>query len=95
MGDHIGSPLQRHSLSDVMDWFKTMSTNEYIKNVKENAWPPFNKRLWQRSFYDHVIRTEKAYIKYREYIQTNPLKWDDDVENKGGDAKRYYKKIIE
>ena len=30
----------------VLQWFKTMTTNEYIKNVKENHWPRFEKKLW-------------------------------------------------
>ena len=46
------------SISDVMDWFKTMTTNEYIRGVKQLGWKRFNKRFWQRSFNDKIIRTE-------------------------------------
>jgi REP element-mobilizing transposase RayT len=48
----------RTSLSNVIQWFKTMTTNAYIRGVKELGWPPFDGRLWQRTFYDHVIRNE-------------------------------------
>ncbi len=34
--------------------------------------------IWQKSFHDHVIRSEAAYQKIWEYIDTNPLKWADD-----------------
>lgn len=34
--------------------------------------------IWQKSFYDRVIRNEQEYIKILEYIETNPLKWKDD-----------------
>ena len=45
-GEHTGSPLQRDvSLSNIMQWFKTMTTNEYIRNVKHNDWKPFHERL--------------------------------------------------
>lgn len=34
--------------------------------------------IFQRSFYDHVIRDEKDYLKIWDYIDTNPQKWQDD-----------------
>ena len=69
------------SLSDAIQWFKTMTTNEYIKGVRRFQWSPFQRRLWQRSFYDHVIRSEEELVKYRMYITENPLKWMLDCEN--------------
>jgi len=41
-------------------------------------WKPFNKKLWQRNYYEHIIRNEQSYIKISEYIQNNPQKWTDD-----------------
>ena len=38
------------TISNIIQWFKTMSTNQYIQNIKNNNWRPFNKCLWQRSF---------------------------------------------
>ncbi|MCT8841831.1 transposase, partial [Glaesserella parasuis] len=66
------------SLFSIIQWFKTMTTNHYIRNVKENNWAYFNKRLWQRSYYEHIIRNEKSYIEICEYIQNNPLNWQLD-----------------
>ncbi len=40
-----------------------------------------NKRLWQRNFYEHIIRNEKEYFAIREYIKNNPENWDKDPEN--------------
>jgi len=73
LGEHIGSPL--HAM---IQWFKTMTTNEYIRGVNNNGWPRFNKKLWQRNYYEHIIRNEKSCCQISEYIQTNPLKWQDD-----------------
>jgi REP element-mobilizing transposase RayT len=78
LGEHIGSPLQR-----VMQWFKTMSTNEYIRNVKTNNWPRFDGKLWQRNYWEHIIRDEKSYSAISEYIINNPLKWNNDSINPG------------
>ena len=72
-GEHIGSPLQA-----MIQWLKTMTTNEYIRGVKNNDWPRFNKKLWQRNYYEHIIRDENSYLKISEYIKTNPMKWQED-----------------
>ncbi len=72
-GEHTGSPLH-----EMIQWFKTQSTNAYIKGVKDNLFPPFDKHVWQRNYYDHVIRTEQDYLDIWQYIDTNPQKWADD-----------------
>jgi len=66
------------TLGGIIQWFKTMSTNEYIRNVKHNNWQSFNKRLWQRNYYDHIIRDEIDLNRVREYIINNPAKWAED-----------------
>ena len=50
-GAHIGAPLPT-----IIQWFKTMTTNEYMRGVKTLRWTPFRGRLWQRNYYEHVIR---------------------------------------
>lgn len=68
---------ERHtgrSLPDMMQWFKTMTTNEYIRLVKENVLNPFDKKIWQKSYYEHIIRNETDYIEIVEYILNNPIK---------------------
>ncbi|MBO9593611.1 MAG: transposase [Niabella sp.] len=65
-----GSPVGR-----VVQWFKTMSTNEYIRGVKNLGWTPFNGRLWQRNYYEHIIRNRASYERISKYIIDNPKKW--------------------
>ena len=67
------------SLSRVVQWFKTMSTNEYIRGVKQHGWQPFTAKLWQRNYYEHIIRDEDSYLKIADYIQTNPQRWPEDT----------------
>jgi len=67
-----------NSLFTMVQWFKTMTTNEYIRDVKQNGWQPFNRKLWQRNYWEHIIRDEESYYKIAEYILNNPLKWQDD-----------------
>jgi REP element-mobilizing transposase RayT len=39
------------------------------------------KKIWQRNYYDHIIRNETSLNKIREYIRNNPAIWDNDIEN--------------
>jgi putative transposase len=79
-GGHAGPPV-RPTLGDAVQWFKTMTTNEYIRGVKELGWPRFNRKLWQRDYFDHIIRDEKSLDRIRAYIRDNPLRWSLDREN--------------
>ena len=40
-------------------------------------------KLWQRNYYEHVIRDNNEYDRITEYIENNPLKWDLDFLNSG------------
>jgi REP element-mobilizing transposase RayT len=68
-------PEQRRALAEIMRGFKTFSA----RRVNERA----GKRgvLWQRGYYEHVVRTEKALARIRAYIAHNPVRWADDPEN--------------
>lgn len=55
-----------------------MTTNEYIRGVKTLGWQRYNKKLWQRSYWDNIIRNERAYQRISNYIKNNPKKWEDD-----------------
>ncbi|MBW6508460.1 MAG: hypothetical protein K0A94_02840 [Desulfuromonadales bacterium] len=58
-----------------------MSTNEYIRGVKQDGWQPFPKKLWQRNYWEHIIRYETELNRIREYILNNPAQWDLDKLN--------------
>jgi len=82
-GGHIGPPLHH-----VVQWFKTMTSNEYIRGVKQFGWRRFTKRFWQRNYWEHIIRNENEYIKLSDYIKNNPLTWNDDkLNNDSGNGK--------
>lgn len=75
------APTNHPSLSEVVQWFKTMTTNEIIRGIKANNWQPFQGRFWQRNYYEHIIRDDKDLNSIREYILNNPTFWDCDSEN--------------
>jgi REP element-mobilizing transposase RayT len=71
------------TVGDIVGAFKSMTTNEYIRGVKNNNWQRFNKKLWQRNYWEHIIRNENEYNQISQYIIDNPLKWENDKLNMG------------
>jgi len=75
-GDLLPEEGQPHraapTLADIVGWFKTMITNEYIRGVKSYGWQPFVGRLWQRNYHEHIIRHDGDLFLKRRYIQDNP-----------------------
>lgn len=65
-------------LGDIIGAFKSITTHEYIHGVEERHWQRFSKRLWQRNYYEHIIREEADLNRVRNYIQSNPANWDND-----------------
>ncbi len=55
-----------------------MSTNEYIRGVKQLGWAKFNGKLWQRNYWEHIIRDEPEFHRISDYIVNNPKKWKGD-----------------
>ncbi len=72
-GEHVGSPLHA-----VVQWFKTMTTNAYIRGVKSYNWQQFDGKLWHRNYYEHIVRNEAAYQRIANYIIYNPANWQQD-----------------
>ena len=69
------------SLGRIIQAFKSITTHEYIKNVKQNGWAPFPGKLWQRDYWEHIVRDENELNRIRKYIQNNPVKWQTDKLN--------------
>ena len=61
--------------------FKSITTHKYINGVKKNHWPVFNGKLWQRNYYEQVLRDEESLYRAREYIINNPINWKSDKMN--------------
>ena len=66
------------TVSEIVQSFKRYTTVEYIKMVKAGILPVFDRQLWQRSFYDHIIRNRKDYDEIYTYIKENPTRWNTD-----------------
>ena len=69
------------TLGQIIGAFKSITTHEYILGVKNLGWPAFEKRIWQRNYYEHIIRNEAEADRIEGYIESNPARWNDDAEN--------------
>ena len=69
------------TLGNVIGAYKSVTTVEYGRGVKGCGWPPFSGRLWQRNYYEHVIRNDASLQRIREYLHNNPARWSFDREN--------------
>jgi putative transposase len=61
-------------LGDVVGAFKSITTHRYIQGVRELGWSPFEKRFWQRDYWERVIRDDRELEETRSYILENPAR---------------------
>ncbi|SDE03236.1 transposase [Desulfuromonas thiophila] len=66
-------PLSK-SIGAIMAGFKSAVTRQ-VNVMRQTPGLP----VWQRNYWDHVIRDEEDFNRIREYIQTNPLRWELDA----------------
>lgn len=70
-----------NTLGDIIGWFKNRTVNDYGLGVRTLGWPRYNGKLWQTSYYEHIIRSDAALERIRRYIDNNPANWAEDEEN--------------
>ena len=75
------SPTHRKPLGRLIGAFKTLSTKR-INGTRGTPGVP----LWQRNYYEHVIRDDEDLERIRQYIIDNPARWHEDPENPNADV---------
>jgi REP element-mobilizing transposase RayT len=63
------------SVGAVVRWFKTAVLTGYRTGVIELGWPRYQKALWQRDYFDRILRSEAEVANRRRYIKGNPGRW--------------------
>jgi len=84
-GDWAGAspaPTEPTTIGDIVGAYKSLVANECLKIFKQK-WAEVNPaptmgKLWQRNYYEHIIRDEQSYHRISEYIINNPANWKDD-----------------
>ena len=84
VGAHCNVPLHepqieqfgkstKNSIPTIVKLYKSVVTKQ-INILRNMPGVP----VWQRNYYEHIIRNEKSYYQISEYIRNNPIKWQDD-----------------
>jgi len=60
------APTKPKTVGDMVGAFQSIVTVEYIRGVKQFGWAPFNGKLWQRNYWEHIIRDEPSYYRIAE-----------------------------
>ena len=82
MPNHIHSIIEnlgnnKNRLGNVLKTFKSV-TSIRCNNINKTR----GISIWQRNYYEHIVRNEKELYKILEYIKYNPLNWNNDKYNK-------------
>ncbi len=71
------------TLGEIVGAFKSITSVKYIRGVKSKNWKHFDGKLWQRNYWEHIIRNDNAHQRIAQYIINNPEKWERDKLNNG------------
>ena len=75
---HILLEIQKESMSDGGAPRSSPPTNtlsKYVTALKKFTSKQIGYNIWQRSYYDHIIRSDEDYLYHIQYIEENPRKW--------------------
>ncbi len=77
VGTGFNTARTNHPLSEIVRGFKTFSA----RRINATA-ATLGTNVWQRNYYEHIIRNDRSLNRIREYIASNPLNWKHDRENR-------------
>ena len=75
-GRATGTPLQNASLGNVIGQFKSVVTKRFYKSQNSK-----DIKIWQRGYYERIVRNERELNAIRQYILENPARWAEDRDN--------------
>ena len=84
MPNHIHFIIQNTGgdrINEIVRWMKSLSTNRYLNSLKGRGCSHANNQLWQRNYFDHIIRNQHSYDYIANYIFANPQRWKYDKLN--------------
>lgn len=82
---YVIMPNHIHLICELINYnsINTTKPNEKIPFLVSTFKRLTNKaskiKIWQRNYFEHIIRNDDEYIKIWEYIENNPIQWNEDV----------------
>lgn len=91
MPDHVHGivhlrPGAALDLPGVVHRFKTYTTKRFVDGVRNAGWPPFAGRVWQRNYWEGIIRGHDGVARVSTYIRNNPRNWSPNDHPRRGDG---------
>ncbi len=59
-------------------WASTPTIPNIVRSFKTLVTKEIGNSIWQRTYYDHIIRNDEDYLRHIQYIEENPKKWKND-----------------
>ena len=78
MPNHVHAIIRIESTEEGGRMISAPTLSTVIGQMKRWVSKQVGRSIWQKSFYDHVIRNEKEYLDDWSYIHNNPAKWEED-----------------
>lgn len=75
---YVIMPNHVHLIIFIANGYDNISVSTIIQQFKGYTSKQVQNSIWQKSFYDHIIRDERDLFTKRKYIEENPLKWKSD-----------------
>ena len=75
--EYIIMPNHIHFLL-LINYKKDITISKIIKHYKTIITKEIKYPIWQKSFYEHIVRNEKEYFKIKGYIKNNVINWKKD-----------------
>ncbi len=78
INEYIIMPNHVHMIIEIKEEKENVSIVKIIKKYKATISQRLGYSIWQKSYYDHIIRDEKEYYIIKKYIQDNIINWGKD-----------------
>lgn len=65
-------------LGEIVGAYKSLVVHHYLEYIKENDLDIQLGKVWQRNYWEHIIRNERSFDNISNYIVNNPQNWDKD-----------------
>lgn len=75
--EYVVMPNHIHILVFI-NYKTSVTVSKIIKHLKTYITRDIKYSIWQKSFYEHIVRNEKEYLKIKEYIKNNVINWRKD-----------------
>ena len=80
INQHVIMPNHVHILIEFSNYQKNISLSHIVNAIKGTVTRTGKISVWQRGYYERVIRNAEELKRCQEYIQNNPLQWELDTE---------------